>query len=782
MRDKLFKAFLSFITGAFLAAVILALAGIYPSSENTLLIFDMREQFVSFYSSLKSLFNGNSSFFYTFQGSLGTSYTGMYAYYLASPFSLITLFFDIHDLPDAIWLMDILKCGAICLSFSLFADNRGIKDRSLNLVLSLCYGLSSAVITFFILPMYLDTLIWLPLICIFLERLLKDPKPKNGCIYLILLTGCIYTHYYSAYMVCLFLVFYSVFIMSESGFFKNDKTGAIKRYLYFVFYSLIGALLSLPLLISVFRELSKGKVSDSGVYSDGKIIVTSPLSLLKQFICGHFGYLYSEGAPYIYFTLIFVIFSFYSIYKNRKNRAYTYISAGLVLLFVLSFIFRPLYRIWHMLRDPVAYPHRFSFLFVFFVLVLAGEGVKTVSKTYQKTALLLITVALLVFNGQKITKMELMTLPAASRSEYEIFIDTTSDLVEAALADSRNVNGKYASFCRINKDYEFSSNDPMLLGFNGMDYFSSVYDPGMLKLYKDLGYLQYHYKACDAGDCLLCSMLLGTDYYIHTSNAEPGYEMIISNGFHTLSKNPYSLGSGYMAAPDTCLFNTDPFNNQNALLTSVYGSDPGVLAPLEFSEKIETFTVPFDGKEKVGDLLPTKLIKNTIEFTAPAGKNIYLNFELLNEFDLDYETKSNSKTVYVCMDDAVIGSFAGYQKSYNIFVGNFDEDRRCIITVEGSDVVRTPMLYSLDLSKFQEVHSKIAEGAFRADLLKPREIHGFVDVKDPQVNTLILTISYSDRFVVTVDGAKAETKPYAGGLLSVPGLSAGEHEISVKYR
>jgi hypothetical protein len=35
--------------------------------------------------------------------------------------------------------------------------------------------------------------------------------------------------------------------------------------------------------------------------------------------------------------------------------------------------------------------------------------------------------------------------------------------------------------------------------------------------------------------------------------------------------------------------------------------------------------------------------------------------------------------------------------------------------------------------------------------------------------------------MVYVDGRRAETAPYAGALLSVPGLEPGEHEIEVMY-
>ncbi len=802
MKEKSFKVVLSFITGAFLAAVIFALAGIYPGSERTLLIFDMREQFVSFYSSLKAVFSGESSFYYTFQGSLGTPYIGMFAYYLASPFSLITLLFDVRDLPDAIWLMDILKCGTICASFSLFIGFRGVTDRIYNLFLSLCYGLSSAAVTFFILPMYLDTLIWLPIICIFLEKLLKsdfskiaeykpvcsmskeeakskmfssffemNPAAKNGILYSAFLAACMYTHYYSAFMVCVFLILYSVFIIAEewnggtilafqriTGTKEPSLRSTSKKYLNFIFYSLLAALLASPLLIPVAKELAAGKYNDIGVYSDGSFIVTSFIDLIKQFVCGHYGYLYSEGAPAIYCTLIAVIFAGYGLYTGRKNKAKTFLSAIIVVFLLSSFSLRPLYRVWHMFRDPVAYPHRFAFIFVFFVLILAGDGIKRMEINKKvSVAVLCFGVALLVLNGYKLTLSELQTLPYASRSDYGIFIDTTSDLVECALEDSRNTGN--ISFCRINKDYEFTSNDPMLLGFNGLDYFASSFDPGMLRFYKNMGFLQYHYKACDAGDTIYTGMILGTDYLIHKGYVDKGFEMITSNGFSTLSRNPYSLGAGYLAAEDCCEFGENPFENVNLYIDSVMGEEFGLLSALDLT-----------------------VSKQTISFNAPAGQNIYLNFEILNESDLDYEEKSNSDEILVILDDKLIASFVGYQKSYNIFVGNFDEDTECRIVVDGVKEIRQPFIYSLDPDRLMECHDRIATGNFNADLLSAGGIHGTVEVTDPKIDTLVLTVSYSDHFEVYVDGKRSETAAYAGALLSVPDLDPGIHEITITYK
>lgn len=776
-RNKHLIILVSFITAAFLAAVIFVVSGIYPGSERTLLIFDMKEQFVSFYAYMSRV-RRLSDLKYTFEGSLGTPLAGLIAYYLASPLSFIYLFFDVVHLPDAIVLVDILKCGFIAASFAYFSYFKGVKEPVKVLILSLCYSLSSSAVTFFILPMYLDTLFWLPLIAVALEKLFMEGKKKKriirGLIYSLLLLLCILTHYYSAYMVCLFLILYAAYILTSVSSGKNltIKDFAV-RYISFVFYSLVSSGLALVILLPAFKELIQGKVYDSGVYSNGGIIVAGPLVILKQFLCGSFGGLYSEGGPAIYCTLICLGLAGFALYKMKSNRAELWISLIIFAIFICSFMFRPMYRVWHMFRDPVAYPHRFAFLFVFFVMVLACEGIKYIKiKNSIFGACLVLVSGLLIFNGYRQINMDLKTLPSATRSDYRLFIDTTADLVYEA-QESSDV------FCRISKDYEFTSSDTMLLGYNGLDYFSSSYDPEMLRFYKELGLLQYHYKACDEGTTILTDMLFGIDYMIHKGHADFGYDYITSNGFATLSSNPYSLGLGYLISGSEPSFANDPFANQNEFVNGLLGREENFLEELDYTEVITEITGLAPELDDNGEYVKRQQINREITFTAPAGKNVYLNFELLNESDLDYETKSESDLIVVTIDDRVIAVFTGYQKAYNIRLGYFEEDTEISVNIEGTDDYREVFLYSMDMDRFEAVYDELSESKLSVNSVSGDRIEGSVSTqKDGKA--LLLTIPYSDDIEVFIDGEKAHTDRYAGALLMVPDIETGEHNVVIK--
>ena len=60
---------------------------IHPFGEGSVLVLDLNGQYVSFYEGLRNFIYGDMSLLYSFARALGGEFMGMYAYYLASPFS-----------------------------------------------------------------------------------------------------------------------------------------------------------------------------------------------------------------------------------------------------------------------------------------------------------------------------------------------------------------------------------------------------------------------------------------------------------------------------------------------------------------------------------------------------------------------------------------------------------------------------------------------------------------------------------------------------------------------
>ena len=90
--------FAAFLLPVLLFLCILYQCGFYPFGEKSMLIMDMKDQYVEFFASLRDALFGDYSLFFSWSRSMGGNYWGILTYYLASPLSFITLFFPVEQL------------------------------------------------------------------------------------------------------------------------------------------------------------------------------------------------------------------------------------------------------------------------------------------------------------------------------------------------------------------------------------------------------------------------------------------------------------------------------------------------------------------------------------------------------------------------------------------------------------------------------------------------------------------------------------------------------------
>ncbi len=111
---------------------------------------------------------------------LGGSYFGTWAYYTASPLSLIVLLFDNANLPDAIYYLTIIKLGLCGFTFSLFIKygHLHLNDRIVIVVSSVLYALMSYNIVYSMCLMWLDGVIMLPIVILGADSIIDQNKSK----------------------------------------------------------------------------------------------------------------------------------------------------------------------------------------------------------------------------------------------------------------------------------------------------------------------------------------------------------------------------------------------------------------------------------------------------------------------------------------------------------------------------------------------------------------------------------------------------------------------------
>ena len=104
----------------FLTFLSYTMIGTFPFGPNSVLVLDLNAQYVYFFDALRDAVYGDGSLRYSFSRAMGGEFTGMYAYYLASPLSYIVCLFPRGAITEALYLILAIKTGLLGLTFGWF--------------------------------------------------------------------------------------------------------------------------------------------------------------------------------------------------------------------------------------------------------------------------------------------------------------------------------------------------------------------------------------------------------------------------------------------------------------------------------------------------------------------------------------------------------------------------------------------------------------------------------------------------------------------------------------
>ncbi|KRL63271.1 YfhO family protein [Lactobacillus psittaci] len=354
------------IVSALLAGIIFFIAswigGTNPFTGGMIISGDLMTQYLSFFQYFRHVvFGGFSDFSYSFSNGLGGNTAGNWGYYLTSPFNLIALLFPANEMTLALYTIIVTKVMLAAGAFTYMLNKLNPIKQELMVAMSLCYALSSYVICYSGNIMWLDSIALLPLVLIGLTKICHG---KFSILYVASLAVLIIANYYTAYMVCLFLIGYFLYQA-----YLNFSTWKLffKQTFIFALSSITAALLTAFIEIPTFLNLIENKLSVQSYYS--------PISHLQLWLDIPAN-LFFQGAfnvyiPLIYtgsLTLILAILYFFNKKFSLKNRIATF----LILLFTCSgLLTTKLYFIWHAGQAPNSYPYRFAFLINFIIVYIA---------------------------------------------------------------------------------------------------------------------------------------------------------------------------------------------------------------------------------------------------------------------------------------------------------------------------------------------------------------------------------------------------------------------------
>ena len=164
-----------------------ALFGMYPFGEHSVLCLDLNGQYVYYFEAIRDAFHGDGSILYNWSRNLSGGYQGVIGYYLASPFTLIVILLPRTMLLGALLIMILAKLGAASVTFCYYARKSKHVKPLLGVMLGTMFGMCAYGIIQTIDPMWLDGLVFLPLIVLGIEYLVDDGRKINFIIPLALM-------------------------------------------------------------------------------------------------------------------------------------------------------------------------------------------------------------------------------------------------------------------------------------------------------------------------------------------------------------------------------------------------------------------------------------------------------------------------------------------------------------------------------------------------------------------------------------------------------------------
>ncbi|MBR5357733.1 MAG: YfhO family protein [Clostridiales bacterium] len=371
----------AFLLTAVIVLMNYLLSGIVPFGGKAMLYRDGGLQMVDLFCWYKDVLSGSSPVSYSFGKSLGGNTFAVFSYYLASPLSLLLVFFDKSQMPLYMSILFVLKASLASCFAGIYLTHRfapkGKEKYVLAVMLSISYGLSQYFISQNGNTMWLDGAYMLPLVLMECER---HAGGKKSIRLIITLALALCFNWYSGLIDMMFAGVWIIFelirhaVTSDAG---KDGTNGKDRLRFYVTAILrfglacicslmIAAAIIVPTLLKLSnRTYNKGGLSmllDPGMtgnaltmvmgYSIGMVCTAESVSLFAGSV-----------------VLLGVCMLFAAGRKPLKEKI---LYGGLLVFTVLMFYWQPLAALFSLLRHIGAFWCRYSYLGIFVLIFLAA--------------------------------------------------------------------------------------------------------------------------------------------------------------------------------------------------------------------------------------------------------------------------------------------------------------------------------------------------------------------------------------------------------------------------
>ncbi len=550
--------------------------GLYPVKDQSVLVLDLNGQYVYYFENLRDAFWGNGSFLNSWSRNLSGEIIGMYAYYLASPFTIIVMLLPRAMMTESLLIMQMMKVGTASAVFCWYMRNSKRTAPYTALIFAILYSLMSYMVVQLMDPMWLDGLIYLPIICRGIEKLCDDGK---WLFFIIPLSLMFVANFYIGWMIAIFCCFYFL----AYYFFISEKTYPFRfanMFLSFVKFACGGVMAAVCaswLLIPLYYSLSLGKFEFTSPSYDMKTQFDF-IDFFVNLLPNVYDTCRPEGSPVVYcgvLTIILVPLYF----LNSRIKLRQKIGFGmLALTIILSMYMYTVDLVWHGFQVPNWLPYRYSFTFSFLMLVMAAQAFERIKGiSYKEIGLVFFLLLGYVFyidkqdiivtaNGKDIEKTHILAtiwFTAAMSGIYalllylhkkfykvkpvpifismfviaELTFTTTYNMYKI---DKDVVYSKHSSYnryitlgrntvqkiydmddgiYRIEKDFHRTVNDAMAFGSFGLSHSSSTLNAAPIQFLRNLGFSYGGHYIKYKGATYVTDSIFGIKYVMEKGDA-----------------------------------------------------------------------------------------------------------------------------------------------------------------------------------------------------------------------------------------------------------------------
>lgn len=771
-----------------------------PFGKHSLLTIDFFHQYGPMMGELFDRVKNFDQFIYSFNMGMGLPFFKNYYNYMSSLFNIILFLGKRTDLLTSYSFIIGLKVVLSAVTMGILLNKKMDKKKSMIPALSILYAFSNYFTAYYWNIMWLDGIVFLPLVVLGIEKLVDE---KKILLYVISLALMLFSNYFIGYMICIFSVLYFlVYLLLIKE--KNIKDILINRLFLFAISSLLAGGLVAFALIPIFSSL--GSISAT---SDAWPTSQYYSFTIYEFIYNHFSgvsptVLKSDAinAPNVSCSIIVVPLLFLFLFNRKINYK---VKIGYILLIaflITSYFYAPLDFIWHGFHVPNDLPYRYSFLYPFVMIIIAAYAIKDIDDVNDIIVIIMFVLSLLftgslfvvdfIILNDKIILMNFIVLilwflyyvlytffgkvkriipifaifmvvsecVMGISNNWDISQDlkgfyTDYDYTEEALNYIRNNDEE--EFYRIERNSVHTYNDPSWYNYNGITAFSSME-------YENLAMLHYNLGACGnqinsfyyCDNTPIYNVIFDLKYLIGEVN-DYNYSLFYSDAVNDnyVYKLNYDTALMYRVNSDILNWNfnfDNPLLNQNDFLYQGFGIENVLVEHIlksssnkEVSEGVVyTFKNKFNGYIYVNDNINSILIDGVLYYKDDFNYVIdnYLSLENLNE----------KRIIYVSDVSEVEVSFVNSNEDYLLY-------------------------YEVNDKKMEELSNHISGKKLKITHFEENVINAEYE---GDAGIIYTSIPYDKGWTVYVDGEKTETLEVGNALLGF-NVSDGEHEITLKY-